>query len=247
MEKNKTGKYFKYAIGEIVLVVIGILIALSINNWNEDNKDRKAETQTFINLKTEFKENHNRLLHLIRIRKRNEDECRTYIEMITNDTVPFLKKIRTKPPNISSRLWNANYPILNSLLASGDIKKIQNDSLKIMLMNWSSQIESFSEFDNRALDGIKRRQNYLDENIYGAIVKPGTHEINTWPGSYYPNNISDKLDAQMTSIINDITYYNHSKQMILQSYELITYGTNVAKNSEKIMSKIDFELKKRTK
>jgi uncharacterized protein YbgA (DUF1722 family) len=35
MEKNKTGKYFKYAIGEIVLVVIGILIALSINNWNE--------------------------------------------------------------------------------------------------------------------------------------------------------------------------------------------------------------------
>ena len=38
MEKNKTGKYFKYAIGEIVLVVIGILIALQINNWNELNK-----------------------------------------------------------------------------------------------------------------------------------------------------------------------------------------------------------------
>jgi len=35
MEKNKTGKYLKYAIGEIVLVVIGILIALQINNWNE--------------------------------------------------------------------------------------------------------------------------------------------------------------------------------------------------------------------
>jgi Family of unknown function (DUF6090) len=38
MEKNKTGKYFKYAIGEIILVVIGILIALSINNWNEERK-----------------------------------------------------------------------------------------------------------------------------------------------------------------------------------------------------------------
>ena len=33
--ENKTSKYFKYAIGEILLVVIGILIALSINNWNE--------------------------------------------------------------------------------------------------------------------------------------------------------------------------------------------------------------------
>ena len=39
--ENKTGKYFKYAIGEIILVVIGILIALSINNWNEKNKDQK--------------------------------------------------------------------------------------------------------------------------------------------------------------------------------------------------------------
>jgi hypothetical protein len=37
--ENKTGKYFKYAIGEIVLVVIGILIALSINNWNENQKN----------------------------------------------------------------------------------------------------------------------------------------------------------------------------------------------------------------
>jgi len=38
--ENKTGKYFKYAIGEIVLVVIGILIALQINNWNEIKKEK---------------------------------------------------------------------------------------------------------------------------------------------------------------------------------------------------------------
>jgi len=38
--ENKTGKYLKYAIGEIVLVVIGILIALQINNWNEENKKK---------------------------------------------------------------------------------------------------------------------------------------------------------------------------------------------------------------
>ncbi len=38
METGKTGKYFKYAIGEIILVVIGILIALQINNWNENRK-----------------------------------------------------------------------------------------------------------------------------------------------------------------------------------------------------------------
>ena len=41
--KNQTGKYFKYAIGEIILVVIGILIALQINNWNEQQKIRAYE------------------------------------------------------------------------------------------------------------------------------------------------------------------------------------------------------------
>ncbi|MFD2914293.1 DUF6090 family protein [Psychroserpens luteus] len=38
LSEGKTGKYFKYALGEIVLVVIGILIALSISNWNENRK-----------------------------------------------------------------------------------------------------------------------------------------------------------------------------------------------------------------
>jgi hypothetical protein len=50
--ENKTSKYFKYAIGEIVLVVIGILIALQINNWNEvrkENQKEKATLQRFLN------------------------------------------------------------------------------------------------------------------------------------------------------------------------------------------------------
>ena len=44
LTENKFSKYLLYAIGEIVLVVIGILIALSINNWNENLKNKKLET-----------------------------------------------------------------------------------------------------------------------------------------------------------------------------------------------------------
>jgi hypothetical protein len=43
--ENKTGKYFKYAIGEIILVVIGILIALQINNWNEARKKNRLRNR----------------------------------------------------------------------------------------------------------------------------------------------------------------------------------------------------------
>jgi hypothetical protein len=48
MEKNKIGKYFKYAIGEILLVVIGILIALSLNTWNETRKIKVQEKELLI-------------------------------------------------------------------------------------------------------------------------------------------------------------------------------------------------------
>ena len=58
MSENKTGKYLKYAIGEIVLVVIGILIALQINNWNNNRIERRVEkeilNEILINLKTDL-------------------------------------------------------------------------------------------------------------------------------------------------------------------------------------------------
>ncbi len=50
IQENNMGKYFKYAIGEIVLVVIGILIALQINNWNEERKSAFEEKEILQNL-----------------------------------------------------------------------------------------------------------------------------------------------------------------------------------------------------
>ena len=55
MNQNKMGKYFKYAIGEIILVVIGILIALQINNWNEDKNLQNKEQALLIKLKEDLK------------------------------------------------------------------------------------------------------------------------------------------------------------------------------------------------
>ena len=60
MEQNKTGKYLKYAIGEILLVVIGILIALSINTWNQNRitklKEKKTLTQLVQNLNSNLQQ-----------------------------------------------------------------------------------------------------------------------------------------------------------------------------------------------
>lgn len=57
LSNNKTKTYFGYAIGEIILVVVGILIALSISNWNEQNKVIKAEKELLKSLEAELKGN----------------------------------------------------------------------------------------------------------------------------------------------------------------------------------------------
>ena len=54
INENKTSKYLKYAIGEIVLVVLGILIALQINNWNENRKDRILEKEYLTRIKSDL-------------------------------------------------------------------------------------------------------------------------------------------------------------------------------------------------
>ena len=57
LSEGKTGKYFKYAIGEIILVVIGILIALQINNWNENRKNKVAEADYYCRILDDFELN----------------------------------------------------------------------------------------------------------------------------------------------------------------------------------------------
>jgi len=54
METGKTGKYFKYAIGEILLVMVGILLALQVNNWNENRKQHIQDLQFLETLRTEL-------------------------------------------------------------------------------------------------------------------------------------------------------------------------------------------------
>jgi Tfp pilus assembly protein PilE len=61
LAEGKTSKYFKYAIGEIVLVVIGILIALQINNWNESRKSKTIEHTYLENIKADLNLNINSL------------------------------------------------------------------------------------------------------------------------------------------------------------------------------------------
>ena len=80
LSQGKTGKYLKYAIGEIILVVIGILIALQINNLNEQRKQNNLEQDYLIALKREFENN---LIEVDRVIKLNASLHKNALELST--------------------------------------------------------------------------------------------------------------------------------------------------------------------
>jgi len=92
LREGKTGRYLKYAIGEIVLVVIGILIALSINNWNEWRKDRKIEKGILL----EFRDNLERNIALIDIASAEIIE----INQTTKTIIEHIEKKKTYPDTL---------------------------------------------------------------------------------------------------------------------------------------------------
>ena len=84
LNEGKTVKYFKYAIGEIVLVVIGILIALQINNWNQDRQQRQKEKKILMELKRDLVSNDSILLNEINLQLTVASEITTTIEHLKN-------------------------------------------------------------------------------------------------------------------------------------------------------------------
>ncbi|MBO3116103.1 hypothetical protein J4050_05055 [Winogradskyella sp. DF17] len=86
MSENKRGKYFKYAIGEIILVVIGILLALQINNWNESRKQRDYETQLIIQLKKDLEFNIKDIELNIKLQTLCITSCEILIDLINHNS-----------------------------------------------------------------------------------------------------------------------------------------------------------------
>ena len=149
MEKNKTGKYFKYAIGEIVLVVIGILIALSINNWNQDRIYNKERKYLISELLTEFENN---LGHIKRMSSRNEDiiaRSDTIQEALPNLNFPGdeqkLSELLVGRGVINIATYNPSAGMMNSMSNTSNFQHINNKSLRRNLLNWSGYVNDMKE------------------------------------------------------------------------------------------------------
>ncbi|MDP5081419.1 MAG: DUF6090 family protein [Winogradskyella sp.] len=150
MTKNKTEKpvqnasrYFKYAVGEIVLVVIGILIALQINNWNEKVKQRAIEQSYLLSLKEEFNYN---LIELDNMIKRNTANADNALK-ISNHMGPNHPSISEEGfADMAMNMTNfevqyrPNQAVLDEIISSGKLTVFRNDKLKFALSSYNGKL-----------------------------------------------------------------------------------------------------------
>ncbi|MCK0179062.1 DUF6090 family protein [Flavobacteriaceae bacterium S0862] len=233
MEKNKTGKYLKYAIGEIVLVVIGILIALSINNWNEDKKNinqAKKHLKTIsLNLKDDIKQAENLLA-----------ETGTALEYANT----FLSQFKTLKPvdnNIQmyliylmyERNLEVNESGFNALINSNGMSFI-DENLQIKILDYYRHIEQLKSREINANSEIKSQfEPYVKTNYYWIYNKnnPWHRQTQLYKDDPRPvENINLNIvitDKQLEIMVNGRRYQStllsnlYSKTIILAK-EIVT-------------------------
>ena len=163
ISQNRVSKYLLYAIGEIILVVIGILLALQINNWNQNRIESREEFKALKNLKEDFT-NNKKLLEEASL------ECKNGITA----SLQMLEYTGTKPKPESEEIFNdiingifvdAGYFPFNSsldeLVNSGKLVIIKNDELRKLMTSWKPQIERVAT----SYDETVKYEQYLNEYV----------------------------------------------------------------------------------
>ncbi|GAA4311761.1 hypothetical protein GCM10023115_32460 [Pontixanthobacter gangjinensis] len=151
LAENKFRKYLLYALGEITLVVIGILIALAINNWKEDRIVEKREEFYLQGLKDEFEQNRIKLQNLIEVNRLNYQNSKKIASLIGNsEDLENEEQLSEMLYNSFSYeiAYNPNNSLLNELINSGRLEDISSAELRKHLTAWDSYILSLRNQEN---------------------------------------------------------------------------------------------------
>ncbi len=225
MEKNKTGKYFKYAVGEIVLVVIGILIALQLNNLNENNKNLDLE-QIFL---ADLKDDLNRNKELL-----NEDILTNTISISSMELI--LKNLKNKnvyndslkihfhnariypDPDLShssyEELKNKGFDLIQS-------RKLRKKIVDLFELSFGNMIATLNRIENSIRPPFQEHQNTNFETVEFGYLSPNNYEM----------------------LQTDQVYFNILSQRVTFNRRSISMKAQCIKNIDEVIKLIDEELK----
>jgi hypothetical protein len=168
ISSGSTGKYLIYALGEIVLVVIGILIALQINNWNQSRLERNKEELLLKEIHADFINNKEEFKNTVR-----------YYDRVRQNYTTLIKSFPIEPRNfnvdsMSSLLYRTNTTLdadifqgsITALINSSSFAIISNPELRTLLVQWIDLVSNYKEAEALLIEfTVDQFFPYLDEHI----------------------------------------------------------------------------------
>jgi hypothetical protein len=202
MEHNKASKYFKYAIGEIILVVIGILIALQINNWNEDSKNSSKEHEYLIGLKNDLEKQ-------IGLFKNNSTFYNRILSTAESILVDYSKAnklmdIDSINKKLSFMMYTRDYPEINTtfneLNATGQLNLIKGTALRTNIIKYYQNSQTSKQRINSNTDDVIYQQIFpiLKASV---IINPEDFNFSMEKVDY--KNLRTKLNPTLETILDN--------------------------------------------
>ena len=242
LTENKFSKYLIYAIGEIILVVIGILIALQINNNNNYKEQRKVEQEYLISLQKEFKSN---------LKKINvsivENEVR--INALENLLTLFDSSVLDSASNKSISLmihpvfgsdlsYKPSLGVLSDIIGSGKLNIFLNQNLRHKLASFESSLDYLKIQEEEAYNTKQSLKSLLFKEISILTIQKDLGR------NFENHSISENVNNKF--VFNSVELENY-----LLDYLLVTKAANdsrfmggLKEDIEFILNEIENELSK---
>nr|WP_299339611.1 DUF6090 family protein [Allomuricauda sp.] len=232
-QAGKFSKYLLYAIGEILLVVVGILIALQINNWNEQRKKNEQLTQYRKNLITELKTDLRVLDSLDQQRAAHEKNINDYIDYYNKESIDIDTLRRKKEGAIYSLdSFNKSSFTLDELSTTGSISLFSDDE-KEAIAKLKNTHEIFAYYERKTLDGaIDLIQEYVmaTDNFYENKVTAKQHlSVKDW---------QHNLDSPQYRLFNNQLY----SVIVLYRFQKNTVYPTIRKDTEALLEILEQKL-----
>jgi hypothetical protein len=239
-----------YALGEIALVVIGILIALQINNWNESRKENLQETTILKQLQTEFKSN---LKQLDEKNALKRDAIHSSLELFRYIDFPNLRNRDSINYHLARTIPYTTFdPIVNDLASSGDLRIIKNNELKKMLSFWTSEILDVREEelnwkeyrDNKYVPFIiKYYQLRSIRNLANKNNVLGKYLMENKTTSKRPELGDSRHPEDFNLLLDHPDYEDHLERCLTKNTHSLNQSTILRKSIIEILELLDLEMK----
>ena len=228
---NKFFQYSRYAIGEIVLVVIGILIALQFNTWNQFRNDRVLERKILKDLREELQKNKDKVNEALIRKEELYRPLVNYIERMSEDKVTYDDFIEIHRRNFFSSRTYPSFGVINSFISSGDANLISNDSLKYLITDWIDIMQRFINVEEASFQGHRRFSEYFEPRFPAY-------------GNQYHNKSYEDLRHRFELIYDDVEYGNRLITIREHFETALYYGAQVKHYIDQMVQLIDQEIEK---